>query len=50
MARKRSRKSGGGAKDSGATIDKIERYEDTIEKGGVDDCECISYRLRRQER
>lgn len=38
MGRKRSRGSSG-AKASGATIDKIDSYEDTIERGGVDDCE-----------
>ncbi|KAL1413088.1 something about silencing protein 10 [Vanrija albida] len=39
MARKRSRNSSGGGKKAapGATINKIESYEDTLEEGGVDD-------------
>jgi hypothetical protein len=33
------RKSKGGRASGGATIDKIEKYEDTLQEGGVDDCE-----------
>lgn len=45
MARKRSRNSSGGGKKAapGATINKIESYEDTLEEGGVDDCESATH-------
>lgn len=42
MGRKSKNGGGKGPKRaaSGPTIDKIEKYEDTLEEGGVDDCEC----------